>query len=87
MKILDSIWFTNGTGVAGIVRVEVPHDGIKYYIGCIDNVMSEPDDAKRIADWGSTFPSDAGDMLFGVRPRIGSNDIFDALVREGEGRN
>jgi len=28
MKILDTYWFNGG----GIVRVEDPYDGIKYYI-------------------------------------------------------
>ena len=64
MKILDSIWFIN----CGIVRVEDEFDGIKYYIrGLQAGEWSTPEkDANYIADWGSTFPKDAGDVLFGI---------------------
>ena len=65
MKILDVRWFCAGHGNVGIVRVETQYEGIKYYIGqCVG--LNEETDKNNIADWGSTFPSDAGDILFGV---------------------
>lgn len=66
MKILDSIWFN----MVGIVRVEDEYDGIKYYIGTIDlndGGVSEKNDSEHIADWGNTFPNEAGDVLFGEK--------------------
>ena len=64
MKILDAYWFING----GIVRVETLDEGIKYYIrGIQANEWSKPEkDAEYIADWGSSFPTEVGDVLFGV---------------------
>jgi hypothetical protein len=64
-KIIDVRWF-NGVG---IVRVESPYDGIKYYIGTFDahNAYDEKKDAEHVADWGLTFPKDAGDVLFGMK--------------------
>lgn len=66
MKILDVKWFCGRMNV-GIVRVDNEWDGIKYYIGSFDPTTEERD-AEFIADWGSTFPSDVGDILFGVDP-------------------
>ena len=66
MKILDVMWFCAGHGNVGIVRVEDEYDGIKYYVGQC-NGLSEELDKQRIADWGSTFPKNAGDVLFGVK--------------------
>jgi hypothetical protein len=64
MKILDTRWFCGRTDV-GIVRVEDPHDGIKYYIsGFLPT--TEAADSKHIADWGQPFPVDAGNVLFGI---------------------
>ena len=63
-KILDVYWFNNG----GIVRVQTEDEGIKYYIRSIDSGRneSEQEDAQFIADWGNTFPTDAGEVLFGL---------------------
>ena len=56
-------WFS-GQDCVGVVKVDDPHDGIKYYIGvAIGN--DEQDDIQWIAYWGSSFPTDAGDVLFG----------------------
>ena len=65
MKILDTYWFSGG----GIVRVETDYDGVKYYISSVNPVRpsDEDTDARYIADWGNTFPKDAGDVLFGVK--------------------
>lgn len=61
MKILNVMWFNK----VGIVRVEDEFDGIKYYIKDVDGLNEEADTWK-VADWGSTFPKAAGDVLFGV---------------------
>jgi len=66
MKVLDVQWFS-GRSFVGIVRVESEWDGILYYIGAPPVVTDEETDAQWIADWGSTFPSSIGDMLFGVK--------------------
>lgn len=66
MKILNARWF-NGVG---IVRVEDEYEGIKYYIKGMDGMgmtNTEQEDMEYIAAWGSTFPNDAGDVLFGVK--------------------
>lgn len=64
MKILDVKWFCGRTNV-GIARVEDEYDGINYYIASVVG-FDENDDAHFIADYGSTFPKEAGDKLFGV---------------------
>jgi len=66
MKILDKTWFTNRDGCTGIVRVETDYDGIKYFIGHAHG-DDEDYDAEYVAEWGSTFPTYAGDALFGIR--------------------
>lgn len=66
MKILGHYWFTNGMGTVGIVRVQTDHEGIMYYIGT-GTGFSEEYDAQRIADWGSVFPTNVGNNLFGIK--------------------
>jgi hypothetical protein len=75
--ILDVMWFCGRSNV-GIVRVKDEWDGIKYYIGSPPFMEYAPhnEDADKIwiAEWGSTFPRDVGDVLFGVDPlRDGSS--------------
>jgi hypothetical protein len=65
MEILDTYWFTNTTGVTGVVKVLDKWDGIKYYIGAAGGYDSSRD-AEQIAKWGSSFPVVSGDKLFGV---------------------
>lgn len=65
MKILDVKWFCGSSNV-GIVKVFDDYDGIKYYIGSPPMIVSEEVDSQWIADWGSTFPYEAGNVLFGV---------------------
>jgi len=62
MEILDVKWFCGRTNV-GIVMVNDEYDGIKYYISSVSGVNEELD-KKFIAEWGSTFPKEAGDALF-----------------------
>ena len=64
MEILDVRWFS-GTSCVGIVRVNDPYDGIKYYISSATG-MDEKIDMEHIAAWGATFPNHVGDILFGV---------------------
>ena len=68
MEILDSYWFTNTTsmnGCIGIVKVLDKWDGVKYYIGA-GRGGDAASDAELIAGWGSSFPTEVGDKLFGV---------------------
>ena len=67
MDILDVRWFS-GTSCVGIVRVNDPYDGIKYYISSATG-MNEQVDMEHIAAWGATFPNDVGDTLFGIEKR------------------
>ena len=62
MKILDFIWFT-GASCVGVVKVDDPYDGIKYYISSATG-MDEEVDKEHIAAWGATFPKEVGDILF-----------------------
>lgn len=80
MKILDSLWFIN----CGIVRVEDEYEGIKYYIrGIQANEWSTPEeDAMRVAEWGSTFPREVGDILFGVDPLRDGSAVQIPMNRE-----
>lgn len=62
--ILDVRWFSGRTNV-GIVKVETEYDGIRYYIGEMKG-YDEETDKEFLADWGASFPKDAGDVLFGT---------------------
>ena len=66
MEILDVMWFCGRSNV-GIVKVNDEFEGVKYYIATAPPAgFNEDTDMKFIADWGSTFPKSAGDVLFGV---------------------
>lgn len=62
MKILGVRWFND----IGIVRVDTALDGIVYFIGYAKG-NDEEEDKQFIADWGSRFPEQVGDVLFGVK--------------------
>ena len=62
MKVLDVRWFS-GTSCVGIVRCEVPYEGIRYYVGAATG-MDEKVDTEHIAAWGARFPNNVGDILF-----------------------
>ena len=66
MKLLDIRWF-GGRTLTGIVRTEDEWVGIKYYIAGIEHPSTPEADAQFVADWGGTFPKDAGNVLFGVK--------------------
>ena len=65
VTIHEASWFTNGPGTVGIVRTSTPYDGTKYYIGT-GRGLDEREDVLHIADYGSTFPFEAGNALFRV---------------------
>jgi len=65
MEVLGVRWFS-GRGCVGLVRVNMPYEGIQYYIGPADG-LDEDIDVMQIAEWGARFPDDAGDLLFGVQ--------------------
>jgi hypothetical protein len=58
------VWFCGRTNV-GIVQVPplVTGDEVKYYIAAVAG-HSESADIEFIADYGSLFPKEAGDILF-----------------------
>jgi len=64
VKVVGVQWFNT----CGIVRVEDDITGLfHYYIrACIEG-NSEAADIDLIASWGSKFPNDAGDVLFGIK--------------------
>ena len=64
MEILDVRWFC-GKSCIGVVRTQDEFDGIKYYIGSCQG-QDEHQDMQMIADWGTTFPTDVGEVLFGI---------------------
>lgn len=65
MNVLDVRWYCAGHGNVGIVRVITEYEGIRYYIGRCEGI-NEDVDSQYIADWGSRFPIEVGDVLFGV---------------------
>ena len=78
MKILDVKWYCAGHGNAGIVRVEDDFEGIKYYIGSFpgeERGHNEEEDMQWIANWGSSFPKAAGDMLFGTTEIVKNDEV------------
>lgn len=69
MTILDVQWFS-GRALIGIVQVKDDWEGIKYYLTTVPNPSTPEADAQFIADYGSTFPWAAGNVLFGVSNEI-----------------
>jgi hypothetical protein len=65
VNVLDVRWYCAGHGNVGIVRVMTEYEGIRYYIGRCEGI-NEDVDSQYIADWGSRFPIEVGDVLFGV---------------------
>ena len=62
MKVLGIEWFNN----VGIARCEgnLPGD-VRYYIKAVSG-HDEQADTNDVMQFGSKFPKDAGDALFGV---------------------
>ena len=71
-KVVNSIWFGSanwgGPSCIGLVMVKTDYEGVKYYIGCAKGFNQEADE-KHIADWGHSFPKNAGDVLFGMNDK------------------
>lgn len=63
VEFVNVHWFCAGHGNVGVVKVNDPYEGIKYYIGQCKGVDAIAD-INHIMNWGSTFPKDAGDKLF-----------------------
>lgn len=61
MKVVDTYWFNGG----GIVRVLEDDGVVRYYIRGIEMSNSAENDAQKIAEWGNSFPREAGEALFG----------------------
>lgn len=59
MKVIDAMWYN----AVGIVLAYDEYEGFQYFIGVGDG-FDEKTDAKKIADWGSKFDHQAGDVLF-----------------------
>jgi hypothetical protein len=66
MEVLDILWFTNMFGCVGIARTDDEYNGIRYYISYVPG-LNVDEDTERVAQYGSTFPKDAGDALFGIK--------------------
>ena len=56
--VIDSIWFTSGQTVTGIVWVKTEYDGIRTFIGTALHGLDKGDDEQHIAAWGATFDVD-----------------------------
>ncbi len=78
MKVLDVRWFS-GQSCVGIVRCDVPYEGIKYYIGPAMG-GNEEIDKEHISAWGARFPDNIGDMLFGINNELAELYNGDAIV-------
>lgn len=63
-EFVDVKWYCSGHGNVGIVKVKDYYDGIKYYIAQVSG-EDEQRDIHTIMNWGSSFPKDAGAVLFG----------------------
>ena len=79
MKILRTHWFSNRDGITGIVHASTDYDGLKYFIGYVSG-EDETADAQYLADQGSTFPTDAGDVLFGL-VRVEQPDFDGPMIK------
>lgn len=63
MNSVDIRWF-NGRSLVGIARVDDKHEGIRYYIAAVPHPSTEDADTQFVVDWGSSFPANAGYILF-----------------------
>lgn len=66
MKVVDAIWFTNGSGCIGIVMVKDNGPDPMFYISSVLG-HHEEDDREFVMNYGATFPFEAGLTLFGVK--------------------
>jgi hypothetical protein len=64
MTPLRAKWFNTKTGIIGIVYAQDDFENKDYFIGVAQG-LHEPIDIANIANIGTLFPKDVGDLLFG----------------------
>jgi len=65
MTPLRAKWFNTKTGIIGIVFAEDDFGNKDYFIGVAQG-LHEPIDIANIANIGTLFPQEVGDLLFGA---------------------
>ena len=65
MTPLRAKWFNTKTGIVGIVFAEDDFGNKDYFIGVAQGIH-EPIDIANIANIGTLFPQEVGDLLFGA---------------------
>ena len=65
MTPLRAKWFNTKTGIIGIVFAQDDYENKDYFIGVAQG-LHEPIDIANIANIGTLFPKDVGDLLFGI---------------------
>jgi hypothetical protein len=65
MNPLRAKWFNTKTGIIGIVFAEDDFGNTDYFIGVAQG-LHEPIDIANIANIGTLFPTEVGDLLFGI---------------------
>lgn len=65
-QLLEVAWFTNGRGSVGVAAVQVPHEGVRFYISAVDG-FNEAVDSNLVMNLGARFPDAAGHALFNGR--------------------
>jgi len=81
MTPLRAKWFNTKTGIIGIVYAQDDFENKDYFIGVAQG-LHEPIDIANIANIGTIFPQDVGDLLFGIahepdRPSEGIPEVVD----------
>ena len=63
MKVIDTLWFTNIKGTAGLVILEEDVTGDrKAYIGVVDG-LNEQTDREALLAWGNRFSLDTAQRI------------------------
>jgi len=65
MTPLRAKWFNTKTGIIGVVYAQDDFGNKDYFIGVAQG-LHEPIDIANIANIGTLFPQEVGDLLFGV---------------------
>ena len=65
MTPLRAKWFNTKTGIIGIVYAQDDFENKDYFIGVAQG-LHEPIDIANIANIGTLFPQEVGDLLFGI---------------------
>lgn len=64
VKVVDHYWFNTLTGMIGIVLVETPNGSQKCFIGSVDRMASEQEEAAHIVQYGAVYPLEAAKYFF-----------------------